>query len=56
MLLEWKQCVNLTKDGCSFAFDERPLECQRLIPDKVNGCYFSEKEDYPLEWMKYKDI
>jgi len=27
-------CCNLTKKGCSLPFDERPYECQALVPNK----------------------
>lgn len=42
-------CLNLTSDGCSLTFEDRPLECQKLIPDAV-------KCQYPEEWDTEKDI
>lgn len=52
-------CVNLTENGCSLSWDERPLGGKALKPATVFGghCYTSySKEACKNDWKKYAPI
>ena len=51
-------CTFLTENGCELELEQRPLECQLLIPMEDNEeCFllkeFSKKEA-SIEWLKYE--
>lgn len=52
-------CKVLTKTGCPFMFEERPLGAKALKPKTYynEGCYtYYTKEDCKNEWKQYADI
>lgn len=57
------KCDFLTSNGCKLTFMERPLECQILVPNKVDNKFKCSTMDnygyHPCfidEWKHYKDI
>lgn len=61
---EGKGCIFLTPAGCSHAFENRPYECQALIPNKrLPGNCFSHikdsktgKQELSLAWLPYQAV
>lgn len=51
-------CVNLTEDGCSLPFAERPLGGRALRPRTIKSDCKSwyTKEQCKYEWIKYTDV
>lgn len=52
-------CVNLTPDGCSLSWDERPLGGKALKPGETlkDHCVTSyKKEDCKNDWKKYDKV
>jgi len=58
-------CVHLNPDkGCDFTYEERPFECQKLIPKFENGeykCYIPKqykatKAGLSSRWIPYQHI
>ncbi len=58
----WGVCVNLTNNGCSLNFQERPMECQTLVPDWPNSCHHPIIGDQSVysyisrEWSRYRVV
>lgn len=58
------RCVFKGEKGCSFSFDKRPLECQKLVPsvNEENQPNCKHPTDYdPISelvdpWLPYQDI
>lgn len=49
------QCVNLTDNGCTLSFDERPLQCQKLEVDTNRNCSVGmSKKDMEELWQPYQ--
>lgn len=56
-------CIFLTDTGCSKSFNQRPIECQNLIPRKKPGenCKgankaYTGKVSAALAWLEYQDL
>jgi Fe-S-cluster containining protein len=54
------KCVFLKEDGCSLPFEDRPYECQSVVPDKDNSCIsiitFKQIVGYWKNSNKYQKI
>jgi Fe-S-cluster containining protein len=58
---DWMQyeCVNLTNTGCSLKFEERPIECQSLVPRETpeSSCHATDgydTDDVARMWIKFQ--
>lgn len=53
------ECCMLTESGCYLAWDERPEECQGLIPQKGGRCRREvgrNKRELSVAWLPFADI
>lgn len=49
-------CVNLTPEGCSLGWDERPLGCKALKPSKYECSSSYTKEQCKNDWKAYDAV
>lgn len=54
------ECVFLTDTGCKLTFDERPRQCQILVPSQNRICSLGipgyRKRDAALAWLPYQNV
>lgn len=53
------ECAYLTPTGCSLSFDDRPLECQVLVPKADHQCGGEDtyyKKDAAIAFLPYNHI